>query len=356
MTIKLAEGLELTQAEYEKLMADRNVHGFRKGEQKMNFGGDNNEGGFKHLLDLNTASIKEFDAFLRTGVSVDKNAWSTETTAGGDLIPEDFRSEVIRKLADQSVMRLAGARVFTTAHTTLVLPTAEGGSGAWTAENTQIGGTDPTTGQIKLTPRKYAWLLRISNEALRDAAVDIAGLLRDIFVETAAQAEDKAFFVGNDAATVPEPRGLTLDKPNMASVTAGTNIVEDLYKLAYKVKPQYRQFGCFFMRSEVASKLATASLATPNPVFDGQRFGPWRVFETDNLPETEGSSDVYFGDPRRYFIADSLYMEITRDQSRFMDYDQTAFRLIHRVDGKLATPEAFAVLEGVTHNGNGVEG
>ena len=82
--------------------------------------------------------------------------------------PEDYGSLIDLVLAEKSIAFRAGTVVRTGSETIRFPMLTADPAVAWTAENTQISLTDPTTNELVVTPTKVAGLTQISNEAASD--------------------------------------------------------------------------------------------------------------------------------------------------------------------------------------------
>lgn len=306
--------------------------------------------------------MKNFIHWTRTGEVMDKKVMARGTDgAGGYLVPEEFRSEVIRKMAASTVMRRSGATSFTISGDAIDIPVLDGeGSGQWIGENTQYAESDPTFDNVRLTPHKYARMVRTSYELLEDSAINVADLLSSIFANDFSAAEDLAFLDGNG---VDRPLGLNRAALTQVAPVAGENIVASLRRLIYALPKQYRAGAKFYLNGAIMQQIALAVDANGRPLWqesvqEGEpgRILGYPIFESDALPtyDIDGAgagtalgADVIFGNPSYYYIADRQGMRLQRSDDRFFEYGQIAFRSDMRVDGKVALPDGFVKLVGL---------
>lgn len=81
-------------------------------------------------------------------------------SAGGAIVPEEFAVDVIDLLAARAVVRSMGAESIPMETGSITMPfLATGSTAAYVGENTNIGKTEQTFGQLKLTERKLAALV-----------------------------------------------------------------------------------------------------------------------------------------------------------------------------------------------------
>ncbi|OBB44948.1 capsid protein [Mycobacterium sp. 852002-51961_SCH5331710] len=105
--------------------------------------------------------------------------------AAGILTPEQIGALVVRPLIEQSVAAQVSTVVQTGSHDFRVPVVSADPTAAWTAEGQEIAASDPTIGEVVVTPKKLAGLTVVSNELASDsspAALQIVGegLVRDL--------------------------------------------------------------------------------------------------------------------------------------------------------------------------------
>jgi HK97 family phage major capsid protein len=306
--------------------------------------------------------MKNFIHWARTGEVMDKKVLARGTDgAGGYLVPEEFRSEVIRKMAEDTVMRKSGATTFTINGDSIDIPVLDAeGSGQWIGENTAYPESDPVFDNVRLTPHKYARMVRTSYELLEDSAINVADLLSSIFARDFSSAEDFAFI---DGSGVDRPFGLNRATLTSVAPTAGENILSSLRRLVYALPKKYRNGAKFFMPGALVEQLALAVDANGRPLWqestqEGEpaRVLGYQIMETDAMPVydldgagagTATGADIIFGNPQYYYICDKQGMRLMRSDDRYFELGQVAFRSDMRVDGKVALPEAFVKLVGL---------
>ena len=306
--------------------------------------------------------MKNFIHWARTGEVMDKKVLARGTDGtGGYLVPEEFRSEVIRKMADDTVMRKSGATTFSINGDSIDIPVLDAeGSGQWIGENTAYPESDPGFGNVRLTPHKYARMVRTSYELLEDSAINVADLLSSIFARDFSSAEDTAFIDGNG---VDRPLGLNQATITQVAPVAGQNIVQSLRRLVYALPKKYRNGAKFYMPGALVEQLAIAIDENGRPLWqestqEGEpaRLLGYQIYETDAIPtyDLDGAgagtalgSDVIFGNPQYYYICDKQGMRLMRSDDRYFELGQVAFRSDMRVDGKVALPDGFVKMVGL---------
>lgn len=125
-------------------------------------------------------------------------------SAGGYLVPEDFRAEVIRRLLEGSELYPCVTVIPTKRDAGEIPKLTTGVSMTWEdTENTAFTDSDPTFGQLSYSIHRMNAICRTSRELLEDSAIDLAGLLTQLFTEAVASERDRVIAVG-DGSTQPQ--------------------------------------------------------------------------------------------------------------------------------------------------------
>ncbi|TCW35303.1 HK97 family phage major capsid protein [Laceyella sacchari] len=305
--------------------------------------------------------MKNFLHYAKTGQFLYKDLSEGTNTAGGYLVPEEFEREVIRKLENDVAIRRAGARIFTMNTNRLEVPVeSTRGSGGWVGEGTAYTETDPTFGQIALTPFKYTRLIQSTEELLEDSGINVVEYLSDVFARDFAEAEDKAFLEGTGTN---QPTGI-LNDPNIVEndaddVAFGDKAAGlgagDIIAHFFSLKAPYRRNAVWVMNSTSAQAIRELKDANNRYLWDISRGGLTEgvagellgrpVIITDNISDdaTDGNQ-ILFGDFRFYLIGQRRGITIQRSEHYAFNTGLLTFRASMRVDGKVAQPEAFKQL------------
>lgn len=152
--------------------------------------------------------------------------------AGGYLVSTDA-ADPVDVLRPWSVALSAGVQVITGLQGNLALPrVTTAGSGYWlTSESAQITETQPTVGQVAMTPKNAAALVDFSR--LWRLQVDASeAFLRDQLLRAVGELLDVAFFGG--AGTVGEPLGL-INTAGIGTASGGTMALAALLEMRDEV-------------------------------------------------------------------------------------------------------------------------
>jgi len=291
---------------------------------------------FKAAIDNDKVKLKA----LAEGVAAD----------GGNLFPDEFRAELIRDVAEITVMRPL-VRVIPMTKDVMKIPTLSAKPLVyWTTENTAKTTTTADFGQATLTVFKMAAIIYASDELIEDSAeIDVVDLIITLFAERIADEEDKVISGGNGTT---QPTGLTAATVGSVAVSGNFDF-DDIINLEYLLPAKYSR-NAKFLASRNNIKVMRQFKDSNNrylwmdsPVA-GQpaTFHGYPVIENDYI----GENEIYFGDYQKgYWLGDrrKMTIKITQDSETAFTKDQTAIRVVERIAGNVVLAEAIKKLTGV---------
>lgn len=189
----------------------------------------------------------------RMGYDAKTLSWINELSGGALVAPPEF-GEIIELLRAKEALVNAGARV-------VPLPPqgrikyprhTQASLGYWLGENAGITDSNVGTGEMTLTAKKLAVLIKTPNELMRFASPATEALIRDDMTKTMALTLDLACLegVGSDYT----PLGLT-NNPGITTIASsspandGDRLVgEDIYRMITAVEEANAEFEGFIMR------------------------------------------------------------------------------------------------------------
>jgi HK97 family phage major capsid protein len=303
-----------------------------------------------------------FFKFMREGMgglSREEKAL-VQNTVGEIIVPEQLDSEIYRELPKLTVMRgLATVRP-TTSNRVRRRSMDEVTTGWGKLETTasKLGDFESS-----LTPDEE-WiyvedalgLTKIGEDELEDTDVNLTQYIRESFAQAFAEMEDTAFVVGTGHANL-QPEGIlngtTVGRFNSGAV--GTFEADDLIKLAYQVKAQYRRNGSYIVNSEIellmrlmkdqnGQYLWQPSLQAGKPsTFNGR---PVYNQEDVSGAVATGNDVAIFGDiAQGYRVVDRAGGVVTRINELYIEDGLIGFKYKRRVGGGVVRPNALKVLK-----------
>lgn len=287
---------------------------------------------------------------------------SEDPGAGGFLIPEIMRSELFMLALESSLVR-SHATVIPMSTLTVPIPTVDDTSHVtsvmggvqfyWAEESASLTESQAVFGRVNLVAKKLAGYFKVPNELLADAPAFSAFFDQQV-PKALAWFEDNSFM--NSTGT-GEPLGFA-SAGNAANVVvsaetgqdAGTVVWPNIVKMYQSLLPTSRGNAVWIVSHDVFAQLATMALSVGTgggPVwignFSGGRGGAdtppmtllgLPVYYTEKVGPLGTQGDINLVDLSYYLIGDRQAVEVAASEHVAFQNDQTAFRLIERVDGR----------------------
>lgn len=304
--------------------------------------------GFKSFGDYLCAVKNDPERCVKAGLSEGVDS------AGGFLVPEEFRAKILMDALEKSVIRPNGPTVIPMRSDTLLIPrvvdtshdlgtSVFGGVVAyWTEEAGTKTVKEPTFGNVKLIAKKLTGYTYASDELLADSAIGLEALLTRMFGEALAWYEDEAFIEGSG---VGEPLGFMNSGAYGTTSTRATStsvILTDLARIWSDLLPQSYGRAVWLANPEVILPLAQLASTTltwlkldqgvaksmPATIFGRP------IYFSEKMPALGSAGDICLVDLSYYLIGDRQRLTIASSPHvRFLT-DETAWRFIQRVDGQ----------------------
>jgi HK97 family phage major capsid protein len=308
----------------------------------------------------------------------DKTAYNalsaSAATGGGFLVPEQLATEIIEFLRPIAIVRSLNPVLAPLPNGALSLPKITGTASAYyIGENQDITASAETLGQVKLTAKKLACVVPISNDLIRYASASADVMVREDMALNLAVAEDQAFLIG--AGTNYSPRGIRNWALNANLIEANQtqsvqNTVTDLGKLIRQLREANVRFlrPGWVMSPRTEVYLMTLLTTTGNYIFrdemlTGKLWGyPYKVTTLwpENLTENSvaNSTEIMLADFADIVIGEvpTMVLEVSTEASYYngstlvsaFSQDQTVIKMIIEHDLAVRHLESIAVLTTVT--------
>ncbi|MCG3190771.1 MAG: hypothetical protein LKCHEGNO_03593 [Burkholderiaceae bacterium] len=292
-----------------------------------------------------------------------KNASMTESigVSGGFLVPPQYVAEVLDGALRQEAVRPRAVVLPMTSSNTLNaagfdFQDATGGASAgltmrWTAEASNLAEQTGKTRDVVLRAHKGSIFVRVSNECASDAPA-FDRQLRAAMIDAVAQGLDYAFLQGSGVA---QPLGIilapgTITVSKEGSQASNTLLLQNLAKMLARLRPGSFNRAVWMVHQTVLPLLYQMTVAIKNVAgtenvgggsaavtIDGD--GNVRIFGrpvivSDACSALSSLGDVVLADWAGYLIGQRADVAIARDESRYFDTDEIAFRMILRIGGQ----------------------
>jgi len=308
------------------------------------------------------------------GDPVTKNLLASVGTAGGFLIPDDFREELIELLRPASVVFASNPRLVSMPRGNMGIPgLASGASASYVGETQPIPVSSQTYRGINLVAKKLAAIVPISNDMLRYPNMSTERFVRDDIIAAIATVTDQTLV--RSLGSQFSPRGLRGWVQDVAATnvhTANTtvnvvNVTSDLAKLELSIEnanvPTVNPGWIMSPRSK--SFLGNLRDANSNFVFPevmSQNFLRGKPIRTttsvpDNIGGTSVGSEIYLTEFSQFIVGEAIGLEVASyDGAAYFDgtntvsgvsQDQTIMRALTAHDSGMRQARAVAFLDDV---------
>jgi HK97 family phage major capsid protein len=281
---------------------------------------------------------------------------SEDPGAGGFLIPEIMRAELLQLALEESIVR-SRATVIPMSTLRVPIPTVDDTSHVssvfggvtyyWAEESSSLPESQASFGKVVLDAKKLVGFFKVPNELLADAPA-FSSWFDTRIPAGLAWSEDVAFMTETGAGTpegfIGSPGYVQVDRTTINTITWA-----DIVTMYSRMLPQSLNSAVWILAHDAFPAIAQLSLSTP-----GIWMGGWAakdasdappvsimgrpVFFTEKVPSmlTSGgiTGDISFVDLSYYLVGDRQAVAVSASEHAFFQNDMTAYRIIERVDGR----------------------
>lgn len=279
------------------------------------------------------------------------------TTAGGFLVPEEFKAEVLRIAADYGVVRRE-CRIIPMAFDVVNIPAAgtTDQSAIWTNEAAQIKQTNPNFRQVTLTINKLGAIPKVTNELLADANIDTISYLAGLIGEAFAKEEDNQGFNGTGTPFVGCLSATGVPTSPHAGGTAAQSLsYQDLVNATGNIYTNALNNAKFYFHRSMGAHIRGLITTSGAPIFGAtaREIAGYPIILGEMMPAkanaaAAGTAYALFGDLRkglamgeRGSMTMKLSEEATVDSDNMFEKDMAALRVIERIAIGVLLPSAF---------------
>ena len=301
-------------------------------------------------------------AFFRAAIFGPRSELETKalsegtTTAGGFLVPDEFRDQVILRTNELSLLYPRCFRIKTSRDAVKVPNLATDVEVSWDeAENADFDESDPVFGQTSFSIHRMNAITYSSRELLADSAVNLVDLLTQLFAEATSRERDKMIVLG-DGSDQPEGVFSASGVTNVDSAV-GSISYADLVRMDETVLEQYRVDPslAWITNQTVRRYIRTIKDSSGQPVLMRDPLNQKApatlmghpLLINPNVP----SGMIALGCLSKYWIMDreELGFESTTQGGDTFKKHQVGLKLWERWDGKLVlTSNCWVKASGVT--------
>lgn len=309
-----------------------------KGDSRLTYEAFKGEGDFTPKT-ANVGEWEQKDLVENTGAS------------GGFLVAPEFRAQLMMLLPLQQYVRNR-ALVLPMRGRQLTIPTLDqSGTTAgvshfyggvvpyWTEEGKYKEESQPAFRQMELVAHKLVVYTEATDELLADSAVGLEALLSRLFAETIANEEERTFINGTGAG---QPLGVVNAGATRRVPRAVANQINiaDIFNM---VASFMGSTPIWLAHQSTMPQLLNLNGPAGNPSYlwigNGRDTMPttlmgYPVYFTENNPTLGAEGDIVLADWSKYVVGDRQATTIDASKHYRFQYDLTAWRAVHRVDGR----------------------
>lgn len=315
-----------------------------------------------------SAWAKDFAIYLKTG-NVSKLLSEGVDTAGGYLVPEEFRAIMIMYDAEPTLV-WQRATVWPMAGEKLAFPKLNqnpdvndngfdhfaGVSFQWTEEGGEKPETQPDFGLVEMIAHELAGYTEITNTLLDSSVINLVNFLTRVFRSAWYWKTDREFIVGTGGkkplGIVNDPSVITVDRQATGDVQ-----VDDVLNMEAALPAVFDTNSVWFISKKARAKLRGQKVAADSKelvlqesysnLADGyvaMMLGRPCFLADGKIPNLGSTGDIILGSWNQYYIG--FNQDFAMDSSRHYKFrsNRTALRCSGRVDGQAAIPQAFVAL------------
>jgi HK97 family phage major capsid protein len=287
--------------------------------------------------------------------------------AGGFLVPDEFRAELLSVALSESVVRPRATEI-PMASSTIKIPRIKetsrasnvygGVQGYWVEEAGSYTASEPDFAQFQLTAKKLTGYTQASDELVQDSAIALESLLINLFGNAIRHFEEKAFISGGGAG---DPEGI-LNSDALISVaketgqSATTVVYENIIKMYSRMLPDSHNNAVWIAHPDVMPQLMQMALNVGtggsaifvNNASDGV---PMTIFGrplllTEHCKSLGTVGDLYYADLSYYYIGTQGGISIASSPHYRFANGETVWRFTERLDGGLLLDSAITPANG----------
>ena len=273
---------------------------------------------------------------------------SYDIVSGSFAMTPKMQTKLMSAIRSEGLFRSLTTEIHAYDGASRMKASANDGISVWVPEGGVIPMEDGMAdfSDIRLDTHKLAAFVTLEEGFVRDSTFRIEDHLIQRLARNFGRGEDKAFITGTGANM---PTGILADEGGAdIGVEADQLTYDDVVKLFFSVKPEYRRNGTWLMNDETALALRTLKDDSGNYIWNhaNDTILGHKVCISEFMPGAEsGGKPVAFGDFRYYWIVDKRPVCLRTLVEKFTMLGCIGYLAYEFLDGKLVRPEAIKVMK-----------
>lgn len=264
------------------------------------------------------------------------------------VLPPHSAEKFSKKLKAESLFRRVATSLYSPDGPSTILAKVNYDSASWVALGEEIpvynGINDFTT--YNLEDYKLAILMQMDASFLHSNRYIFEDYLLDRLVKNFSSAEEDGFINGTGENM---PTGiLAAEGGAEIGVTSNALTYDDVIKLYFSLKKEYRKNAVWLMNSETALVLRSLKDSSGQPIWNhtNDTIMGKKVYISEYMPNAaSGEKPIAFGDFKFFWIVDRSEPSMRILREKFFETGQIGYVAFELLDGKLIRPEAIKVMQ-----------
>lgn len=268
---------------------------------------------------------------------------------GSYFLPEASAEKYAAALAKGNLFRTRATFVRATTSSGRIITSDTPVDADWVSEGGTVPEAELVADRIALGEHKLACISVLDSDFVHDTGFNISDYLPRDFARVFAKAEEDAFLNGDD---VGKPKGLlhaTAGADAGVTAASATNIAfDEIHKLYFSLKPEYRSNAIWVMNDETALGLRDLKDSTGNYLWRGAAdtlLGKPVVISNHMPSAASGAKPALFGDFKYYWVVERQPLSIRALHEKYSFANKVGYLGIETLDGCLIRSEAIKVLQ-----------
>ena len=270
-----------------------------------------------------------------------------DIASGSFAMTPKTQTKLMSAIRNEGLFRSLATEIHAYDGASRIKASANDGISVWVPEGGVIPMEDGMAdfSDIRLDTHKLAAFVTLEEDFVHDSTFKIEDHLIQRLARNFGRGEDKAFITGTG---VDMPTGILADEGGAdIGVEADQLTYDDVVKLFFSVKSEYRRNGTWLMNDETALVLRTLKDDSGNYIWNhaNDTILGHKVCISEFMPGAKsGGKPVAFGDFRYYWIVDKRPVCLRTLVEKFAMLGCVGYLAYEFLDGKLVRPEAIKVM------------
>lgn len=275
-------------------------------------------------------------------------AHGAETSTGALTLAPNGQEKYMTAIREEGLFRGLATDLQVYDHSCNIKTVYSDDVAAWIPEGSAISIRNGMAdfGDIALANHKLAVLVKLEEAMVSDPFFKLDDYLVRRLAKRFGRAEDNGFINGDGKDM---PTGILAATGGAdIGVSVTTLTFDNVVKLYFSVKPEYRRNGTWLMNDETALALRTLKDANGNYIWNhtNNAILGKKVCISEFMPGAEnGSKPIAFGDFSYYWIVSRHPVCVRPLTEQFATEGYVGYLAYEFLDGKLVCPEAIKVMQ-----------